>query len=365
MRIAAAGSKFSARRPPSRRPKNRPGKPKDFVFVDLSPIKSPQQKSIDATSTVSATNESRSSPKEIQIQVPSQMPSQLPSPALSTEEVDSKIFELPQLNDSFSSISDDDSIFSQFEDSKLLDSAISDYMQANNHCTAPAQHQAQDIGLGIMNLDVDWEAPQSIHNYSGEVEHKMFNNQQALFEQNCQLDMLQEQLHHSPAYQMQSSPSPQPQLQSLPLPKPSQTSQATKQNAKKRSKSTSDASSKRKNSGQIQFKTYTGPKKKAPRHRHSCSDSFIKPTIPEINFVANSTLNSCAPSAGFDDLMMFNDQMLPCQNAGSFTPVTDYSDEEDVFTKSKDFDSNLLGCGLEQYLPKTENFDFSSFIELS
>lgn len=281
--------------------------------------------------------------------------------------MDSKVFELPQLNDSFSSISDDDSIFSQLEDSKLLDSAISDYMQVNDQCSAPAPHQAQEIGLGIMNMEINWNEPQSIHGYSDETEQKLYNAEQALFEQTCQIELLQEQLKQANVYQMQSSPSPQPQaqaqpqLQSMPLPKPSQMPQAAKQNTKKRSKSTSDVSSKRKNAGQIQFRTYTGPKKKAPRHRHSCSDSFIKPTIPEINFVANSTLNSSVSSAGFDDLMMFNDQMLPCQNAGSFTPVTDYSDEED-FAKSKDFDSNLLGCGLEQYLQKTETFDFNSFI---
>ncbi|EER30820.1 predicted protein [Candida tropicalis MYA-3404] len=40
LRIAAAASKFTIKRPPLRRPKNKPGKPKDFVFVDLSPVQS-------------------------------------------------------------------------------------------------------------------------------------------------------------------------------------------------------------------------------------------------------------------------------------------------------------------------------------
>ena len=40
LKIVAAASKFTIKRPPLRRPKNKPGKPKDFVFVDLSPVQS-------------------------------------------------------------------------------------------------------------------------------------------------------------------------------------------------------------------------------------------------------------------------------------------------------------------------------------
>ncbi|WPK25222.1 hypothetical protein PUMCH_002528 [Australozyma saopauloensis] len=40
LRISAAGKSFLQKRPPSKRPRSKPGMPKDFVFVDLSPVKS-------------------------------------------------------------------------------------------------------------------------------------------------------------------------------------------------------------------------------------------------------------------------------------------------------------------------------------
>ncbi|PSK77842.1 hypothetical protein CJJ07_002283 [Candidozyma auris] len=40
MKMSAAGKQSMARRPPLKRPKSKPGMPKDFVFVDLSPVKS-------------------------------------------------------------------------------------------------------------------------------------------------------------------------------------------------------------------------------------------------------------------------------------------------------------------------------------
>ncbi|KAL6451150.1 hypothetical protein SBY92_002488 [Candida maltosa Xu316] len=43
LKIVAAASKFTIKRPPLRRPKNKPGKPKDFVFVDLSPVQSEEE----------------------------------------------------------------------------------------------------------------------------------------------------------------------------------------------------------------------------------------------------------------------------------------------------------------------------------
>lgn len=42
-RILAAGKQFMLRRPPLKRPKLKPGMPKDFVFVDLSPVKSEEK----------------------------------------------------------------------------------------------------------------------------------------------------------------------------------------------------------------------------------------------------------------------------------------------------------------------------------
>ncbi|CAH2351129.1 hypothetical protein CLIB1423_03S00188 [[Candida] railenensis] len=60
LKIVAAGKAYSTKRPPLRRPKNQPGKPKDFVFVDLSPVRSDEevaskkQKVSTSTSSVTA-----------------------------------------------------------------------------------------------------------------------------------------------------------------------------------------------------------------------------------------------------------------------------------------------------------------------
>lgn len=44
MRITSSGTKFTVKKPQSKRPKNKPGCKKDFVFVDLSPVKSEEKK---------------------------------------------------------------------------------------------------------------------------------------------------------------------------------------------------------------------------------------------------------------------------------------------------------------------------------
>lgn len=54
LRISAAGKQFMVKRPPLKRPKSKPGMPKDFVFVDLSPVKSSDSES-DASSAASST----------------------------------------------------------------------------------------------------------------------------------------------------------------------------------------------------------------------------------------------------------------------------------------------------------------------
>lgn len=54
LRISAAGKSFSVRRPPMKRPKSKPGMPKDFVFVDLSPVKSSDEEVSAPSSTLSS-----------------------------------------------------------------------------------------------------------------------------------------------------------------------------------------------------------------------------------------------------------------------------------------------------------------------
>lgn len=55
LRITASGKKFSVKKPQLKRPKNKPGCPRDFVFVDLSPVKEEDNKKL-PPSPVSSVN---------------------------------------------------------------------------------------------------------------------------------------------------------------------------------------------------------------------------------------------------------------------------------------------------------------------
>lgn len=285
------GEKFTVKRPPLKRPKNKPGKPKDFVFVDLSPIKAEQEN------------------QQQQPQQQQQTPQQLPSPALS--------FELPV--DSFS---DNDSIF----DSKMLD-------------------DIEPIGLGI-SLDYSWDQMNYTTNYNDsnnnancnttttspitetfakypnpdQYQLKLFETEQVLLQQNQQIQQLKQQLDQ---FQQQMKP---PMIH-------------------KRSKSLDI-----KKKSQIQFKTYTGPKKRCKR---SASESMItlnqvkqiNNQIPQIgqqnvqNFTPSPTNTQISQnfSTGLEEYTVFN-QLL---NAGSFTPITDYSDEEEFKSVDLNLDLNM------------------------
>lgn len=219
------GEKFTVKRPPLKRPKNKPGLPKDFVFVDLSPIKLKSQEEI----------------PEIQ---------QLPSPALS----------LPI----------------DFSDSDSIDSVLD-----------------EPIGLGIdynwdYNYQPQYDQPQPIQYNEAqynEVQYneydqyqKLLDTEKVLLQQNQQIQQLQLQLN---------------QLQQVQLPN------------HKRSKSLDGKK-------QIQFKSYTGPKKK---NKRCVSESVINTSNLNINNINNNNINN--NTEDFNQLLN-----------GGFTPNTDISDDD-------------------------------------
>ncbi|KAK6458770.1 uncharacterized protein RJT20DRAFT_4357 [Scheffersomyces xylosifermentans] len=429
LRISAAANKFSMRRPPLRRPKNKPGKPKDFVFVDLSPVKNGDS---EVSTEEDGTTASPTFPNN-----------QLPSPTLSVDEnaiaaalstttPKNQIFDIPQLNDSFSSISsDDDSIFSAFDNSSSLESAINAYMQATpqsvSTISVPRAAPLDSYGLGIMNLGVrNWEQnpmfkqpqqqqqqqpqqqTQQQQQQSQALTEQLFGYQQAMLQQYQQIQLLQQQLqqhqHQQLHLQQQQQVQLQQQVQHTPTiiptpitsPREANDIEARIPNTNKRSKSASEtSSSKRRASGQFQFKTYTGPNKSKQqiRHRHTASEPTKKYTITTVQNSASSTEVSIpttpeqehqtSKSAGLEAFMMLNEQIsIDLQqedlstdestslNSGkfeSYTPVSDYSDEDDYFTKSKDLDSNLFAdCGIDQFLLQkpTDEFEFSGFVSV-
>lgn len=299
LKISAAGNQYLARRPPLRRPKTKPGMPKDFVFVDLSPVKSDEE----------------------------------------TKQEASPLLDMASLNDSFGLLSsDEDLIFSSIMDSpELRTSDVSmDYAPTYEH----------DLGLGIMNVDmgphtVDWNAHQ----------------QQLAFQHFLQYQQLMGQ------YQYQ-----QP---TMPVVQSCTETETQIPHTNKRSKSTSSIPRKKSTSG-FQFKTYKGPSTKRSRpqnkHRHTVSEP-IKPLTP-------TSLQASTPNASLEDFMALNkeirvflDDSLSTSSSismseGSYTPVTDISESEDVdhLRKPLDLDTSLFGCS--DLFTRQEEFDFNSFVSI-
>ena len=142
LQIAAAGQQYQGRMPPSKRPKNKPGMPKDFIFVDLSPVKNAEDSSDegDNSSLVSPaiTPDTTALDKQELITVSpvitpdttiDNQESNTVSPSITpdTTALDNQklnansYFELSASNDSFQSLqSDEESIFSSLEDSSIL-----------------------------------------------------------------------------------------------------------------------------------------------------------------------------------------------------------------------------------------------------
>ncbi|KAI5964082.1 uncharacterized protein KGF55_002024 [Candida pseudojiufengensis] len=286
LKIVAAAQKFTVKRPPLRRPKNKPGKPKDFVFVDLSPIKSDEEVELTINST---TKNNTTEGNKIEKITP--IVEQLPSPSLSIEDtlssIDDSIFDLPTLNGYETTNSNIQPIFSG--ESQSL---------PNSNDSSPTL----ELGLGIMNLGIDWNQPQQTPIQQQFIEipqapkqppthfdqqqqqiqqqipqstdffsQQLFGYQQAMLQQHLQIQQLQQQL-----LQQQISIESQitknntltstPNLNQLqsPFQEPLPTNPIT-------TPITSSTKSK-KTAGQFQFKTYQ-PK---PKHQRTISEACIK-----------------------------------------------------------------------------------------
>jgi hypothetical protein len=125
LKIVAAGKAYLTKRPPLRRPKNQPGKPKDFVFVDLSPVRSEEEvttkQAVTTTNLAQATGSVYISPLS------------------------------EASNDSFSVSSDEESMFSLYNDNTAVSTDHNDY---NNYAN---QLQMQDYGLGLSLDDFQFD----------------------------------------------------------------------------------------------------------------------------------------------------------------------------------------------------------------
>lgn len=302
----ANSTQYGVRKPQLKRPKNKPGMPKDFVFVDLSPVKDDGANDSDIASTTSYdSNQS--------------------SPVFSSAD-DS----MSSLNDSVFS---DDFDYSDFSfDSSLI---IDDYMQAN-----PTQvMMSPEMGLGLMN---NWNQPMIPQ---GEYHSEFHTPRQ----------MSQPQFE-TPINQITSS-SPTMAAKSPKTP-PSHG----------RSKSTSSVPKKK--AGGLQFKTYTAPKTKEqkasrPRnhHRHTVSQPIASPE--NHNVPSKPGLDDFMKLNEQIMVSLSSDNSSGDESINLSTPITDLSEVEEDLQKPVQFDSNLTSCGLNDFLStKQDEFDLSSFVAL-
>lgn len=360
LKISAAGNQYQVRKPPLRRPKNKPGMPKDFVFVDLSPVKN--------------TDESSDEAEKNSLVSPSISPG---TTFFGNKDSGNTLpyFELSSSNDSFQSLqSDDESMLSSFDNASVLSNSSTfdtePYMQVENQInTQSSGNNNAMLGLGIMNMDLTSNAG-----------HWMPENGNICYQENFNYEPMMtyhSSLNPFPAMdQTQADPQCQNLKRSNTVPElPTQEILKSQQsNSHKRAKSASEPSKKRFGST-FQFKAYKAPptkEKKTARpklnHRRTISEPAAS-TIPKktSGLEAFMDLNNQISVALANDESSFDETNSFTAESNSLTPNTDYSETEDCdhdLLKSSNMDAYFLGgCAPNQFLPQNQlDFDFNAFV---
>ncbi|CAR65808.1 DEHA2E12386p [Debaryomyces hansenii CBS767] len=388
LQIAAAGQQYQGKMPPSKRPKNKPGMPKDFIFVDLSPVKNAEDSSDegDNSSLVSPTitpDTTALDKQELITVSPVTTPdttidkheSNTVSPSIAPDSTAldkqkstaDSYFELSASNDSFqSSQSDEESIFSLGDSSVLsksstfgTESYIQDYNQINSQSSASNDAM---LGLGILNMDMSSNAGHWIAE-SGDMYYQESFNYEPSVAYNSHINPFPviEQSKIEPQFEGLKRSSTVPEL-------PTQVQQPT---SHRRAKSTCEPSKKR-SSSTLQFRVYKAPSSKGKKS--STPELNHRRTISEPSFAVPRNSNAF-------DFMDFDNQMFVdlngddspgnCNSVMSesniFTPSTEYSESEDYTSgllKSSNMDTfSLGGCGSNEFLGSNQfDFDFNSYV---
>ncbi|RLV95114.1 hypothetical protein JA1_001109 [Spathaspora sp. JA1] len=360
LKISAAAAataiqgKNSGRRHSLKRPKNVPGKPKNFVFVDLSPVKSEvSDNNIEVT-----TGEDDSETVQ-----------QLPSPQSSDR--DSQVFDAIQSDDSLSSVGSGSPTFSA-DDSGFFSDAASPELPQNNM-----------LGLGITGMDFNLpsEVTQSSESYPNHIiSQQLFGYQKAMIQQHYQIQFLQSQLQEQQRKQMQlQNQQMQQELARLAMLSPFQQFQpqmpfplTTTSTCESNVKVAKRKSEKRRSSDQ--FKSYNGPSKRSRSISEGCikktkhsksseSRSTSISTVPTMSVswftdtpfssvdstienIPSSTTESIAPFLSFDGGL---------DSTMAFAPSSTYTDFAEHFG-IKDFNASLLdGCGSDPVLVNSQD----------
>ncbi|SGZ51647.1 CIC11C00000001848 [Sungouiella intermedia] len=302
LKISAAGKQFMSKRPPLKRPKSKPGMPKDFVFVDLSPVKTSEDEECGSVSSASS------------------------SPSYGE-----KLLPLSMTNDSFSSYEDDS--YNNFN--------------LNNSCNYQTQQPIYDnqlLGLGLMNMPTEYPQPSMAE---------------------MAMQMQQEQLAFQRFLQFQSQFIQTPQITQTPVMPPSQTPmehRRSKSTSVPRRKSAGGFQFKTYKGPNTVKKPQMRKHRRCilePSQKLAAAAAQMAGGVSTDGF--NSDINSeleeflQAPKneISMDSLEQFD---------LAYTPLTDLSDFENVDTLHKPIDLDMMhGC--DSHLFK-EDFDMSSFVSI-
>lgn len=358
LKISAAGNPCQVRKPRSKRPKNKPGMPKEFVFVDLSPVKSVVDDSSDEGDK-----------------------STLVSPTITPDTIafdkqdlnTAPYFDLSPSNDSFHSLqSDDESIFSSFDNSSIfsnsstfgIDSYIQDCGQFDTQSSGNNGNNNAMLGLGIVNMDATSNAGNLLSQtgniyYQGDFDHEPIMT----FHPSINPLPVMEQSEIFPQFQSLKRSSTVPQL-------PTQNLQAS---SHRRTKSASEPS-KKKYGSTFQFKAY-----KTPHFKEKKSE---KPQLNDSSTIPEPFATVPRTATGLEDFMDFSNKMSVALNGDQscsdetnslipeysiVTPNTDYSENEEYASdllKAPSMGEYLpRGCGSNDFFGENQlDFDFNAFV---
>lgn len=281
--------------------------PKDFVFVDLLPVKS-QEEEMAGLNDLASVSSSASA---------SNSGSLPPSPT-----------------------SDDDSIFSTLDSATMLsdlDCSVGGYIQDTQLDTRP------ELGLGIMNMDfgMGWQSQEAA---PGAAELAQFS-------------YASHDLTSSASPQIENFGLDTTHMHNAAVTHPRGHKRAhtvgdiaTGVPALKRSKSSGD----RRKSGEIQFKAYQAPVA-GPRKQFAHKHTMSAPVVPQVA--------SQPPAASnLEDFMLLNEQITVFLNDSDVSESSDYSPGFVPEVDNK-LSHGLKGCSTDQFLTlRPGEFDFNSFV---
>lgn len=326
LKISAAVKQFTMKRPPMKRPRTKSGQPKDFVFVDLSPIKSE-----DDTASVSPGSSNASS-------------GSLDSPFQETRSPFS------MMSDSFVSKCSDN------------DETIQNSLALYNFQAAMFDENAL-FGLGLTNFN---------YNHNDQNNLSMMAQNTFEYPRNFAFPQQQGQWQYNQQYQPQYVATQNYDITTIAYGDHQLASPFIASSTHRRTQSTSDIS-KNKSAGGIQFKTYKGPTsvkkpttRKIKRTMSEPSQKIMEALSDFSRTELEFTTPSVEPELVFDYFLQIlsNDFDLGIDGLDlTYSPITDFSDSENFNGLLEPINLDIFpSCEVEKLYK--EEMDLSPFITI-